>query len=215
MEGRFAAALRHENVVSIYAVSELDNIPYLVMEFVDGQSVQDLLDGGKKFTVPEIIRLGRETARGLAAAHDLRLIHRDVKPANLLIENASGCIRIADFGLARALDHESNISQNGLLVGTPLFMSPEQVDGKPLTAASDLFSLGSVLYTLCTGHSPFVADSMSGILYAVALKRPEPIRIQNPEIPDWLVDVIEKLHAKEPEERFPTAAALAEVLART
>ena len=146
----------------------------------------------------EIARIGRETALGLAAAHEMRLIHRDVKPANLLVEDGKGGVRIADFGLARALDQNFKISQNGLLVGTPLYMSPEQVDGKPLTPASDLFSLGSVLYTLCTGQPPFAADSMSGILLAVAEKQPAPMRIINPEIPEWLARVIEKLHAKDP-----------------
>ena len=150
LEGRFAAALRHENVVAIYGVSELDNVPYLVMEYVSGRSLQDILDSGTRFAVDDIVRIGRQTALGLAAAHEMRLIHRDVKPANILVENDKGSVRIADFGLARALDQEFNISQHGLLVGTPLYMSPEQVDGKPLTPASDLFSLGSVLYTLCT-----------------------------------------------------------------
>jgi DNA-binding response OmpR family regulator len=213
MEGRFGAALRHENVVTIYAVSEMDNVPYLVMEFISGRSLQDIIDTGKKFTVEEIARIGRQTALGLAAAHEMRLIHRDVKPANLLVDNNNGCVRIADFGLARALDQDINLSQKGLLVGTPLYMSPEQVDGKPLTPATDLFSLGSVLYTLCAGSLPFTAESMSGILHAVAVKQPPPLRIANPEIPAGLVEVIEKLHAKNPEDRFPSAALLAERLA--
>lgn len=214
LEGRFAAALRHENVVAIYGVSELDNVPYLVMEYVSGRSLQDLLDSGKRFTVDEIVRIGRQTALGLAAAHEMRLIHRDIKPANILLENTRNSVRIADFGLARALDQEFNISQNGLLVGTPLYMSPEQVDGKPLTPATDLFSLGSVLYALCTGQPPFAADSMSGILLAVAEKQPIPMGILNSQIPDWLIAVIEKLHAKNPQDRFESAAALAEYLAR-
>jgi DNA-binding response OmpR family regulator len=213
LEGRYGAALRHENVVTIYAVSEVDDVPYLVMEYISGRSLQDILDSGKTFTVEEIARIGRQTALGLAAAHQLRLIHRDVKPANLLLEDNNGCVRIADFGLARALDQDVNLSQKGLLVGTPLYMSPEQVDGKPLTPATDLFSLGSVLYALCTGRPPFTAESMSGILHAVAQKQPPPMRIVNPQIPDWLVEVIEKLHAKNPKDRFPSAAALAEHLA--
>jgi CheY-like chemotaxis protein len=214
LEGRFAAALRHENIVSIYGVSERDGIPYLVMEYVAGRSLQEYLDRGTKFTVGEIARIGRETALGLASAHELRLVHRDIKPANLLIENVTGCVRIADFGLARTLDQEFNISQQGLLVGTPLYMSPEQVDGKQLTPASDLFSLGSVLYTLCTNRPPFAAGSMSGILHAVAEKQPSPMRIHNPQIPAGLVAVIEKLHAKDPHDRFALAAEVAEHLAQ-
>ena len=211
-EGRFAAALRHENVVAIYGVNELDTIPYLVMEYISGKSLQEILDSGKRFTVEEIARIGRQTALGLAAAHEMRLIHRDIKPANILVENSKNGVRIADFGLARALDQDVQISQSGLLVGTPLYMSPEQVDGKSLTPATDLFSLGSVLYTLCTRQPPFRGDSMSAILLAVVEKQPPPIQTLNPQIPDWLVHVIDKLLAKNPQDRFPSAAALAEDL---
>jgi serine/threonine protein kinase len=210
-EGRFAAALRHPNVVSVYGVSEMEGIPYLVMEYISGQSLQQLLDLGKKFTASEIARIGRETALGLCAAHDLRLIHRDIKPANLLVENNTGNVRIADFGLARDLDHDANISQKGMLVGTPLFMSPEQVDGNPLTPASDLFSLGSVLYTLCTKQAPFSAESLSRILCAIAEKHPTPIHVHNPDIPDGLACAINNLLSKEPLQRY-TAGAFAECL---
>jgi HD-like signal output (HDOD) protein len=210
LEARYAAAIRHEHVVTIFAVSEVDGIPFLVMEYVPGTSLQDRLDAGEAFTVAEIVRVARQTALGLAAAHDIRVIHRDIKPANILLEQNTRRVRITDFGLARALDHDPKLSQSGMLIGTPLYMSPEQVDGKPLTPATDLFSLGSVLYTLSTGQPPFSAENLSGLLHAVAAKTPPPVRTVNPAIPEWFVQLVEKLHAKDPRDRFPSAAAVAE-----
>lgn len=158
-EARFAAAVRHENVVSVFSVSEVDGIPFLVMEFVPGMSLADMLETGRTFSVQEVARIGYQTASALAAAHDSRLIHRDIKPGNILLERGTDNVRVVDFGLARAMDEVSQLSHRGLIVGTPNYMSPEQVDGKPLTFASDLFSLGSVLYTLCTGKV-----SLQGVL---------------------------------------------------
>ena len=211
-EARYAAAIRHENVVTIFAVSDVGGIPFLVMEYVPGLSLQDRLDTREKFAVPEIIRIGRQIALGLAAAHELRLIHRDIKPANILLEHGTQCVRITDFGLARALDGDTNLSQKGLLLGTPLFMSPEQVNGEPLTPATDLFSLGSVLYTLCTGKRPFSSTSLTKLLRSIADDAPPPIQSLNRAIPEWLVEIIQKLQAKNPQDRFPSATAVAECL---
>ncbi len=211
-EARFAAALRHEHVVAIHVVSEWDGMPLLVMEYVNGSSLEDLFAADKAFSVQEIARIGQQTALGLAAAHEARLIHRDIKPANILLEEGTGHVRVADFGLARALDEDFHLSQPGLLLGTPNFMSPEQVDGKALTAASDLFGLGSVLYTLCAGQLPFQAETMSGLLHAVVEKQPPPICVLNPAIPQGLARVVEKLHAKNPADRPPSAAAVAAAL---
>jgi len=212
LEARYAAAIRHEHVVTIFAVSEFDGIPSLIMEYVRGTSLEDQLEAGNTFTIREIAQIGRQTALGLAAAHNLRLIHRDIKPANILLEAGTQRVRITDFGLARAMDEDFHLSQKGLLIGTPNFMSPEQVDGSTLTPASDLFSLGSVLYTLCTGELPFQAETMSGLLHAVADKNPTSIRGLNPNIPEGLADVIEKMHEKDPQRRIPTAAAVAQLL---
>ncbi len=212
LEARSAAAIRHENVVAIFAVSQLDGVPVLVMEYVHGSSLQECLDDRRNFTTSEIARIGRQTALGLGAAHDLHLVHRDVKPGNILLEQGSQRVCVTDFGLVRAMDQDFRLSQQGLLIGTPNFMSPEQVDGKPLTPASDLFSLGSVLYTLCTGQLPFVTETMSGLLHAIAEKNPTPIRELNPSVPEGLVRVIEKMQAKNPAERLLSAAAVAEAL---
>ncbi|HWY87587.1 MAG TPA: protein kinase [Gemmataceae bacterium] len=213
-EARFAAAIRHENVVTIFAVSDVEGVPFLVMEYVPGKSLQDCLDDGEKFAVAEVIRIGRQVALGLAAAHALRLIHRDIKPGNILLERGTQRVRITDFGLARALDGNTKLSQTGTLLGTPQYMSPEQVDGKPLTPSSDLFSLGSVLYTLCAGQIPFMSASLSRLLHAIAEETPPPLQSLNPEVPEWLAQLIAKLHAKKPADRYPTAGAVAECLVR-
>jgi HD-like signal output (HDOD) protein len=210
LEARFAAAVRSDHVVTTFAVSELDAVPFLVMEYIKGKSLEQRIDARQTFTVSDIARIAHQTALGLAAAHDLRLIHRDVKPGNILLEDGTDRVRIMDFGLARAMDQDFQLSQAGQMIGTPLFMSPEQVDGKPLTPVSDLFSLGSVLYTLCTGRLPFVGDTLSRLLHAVAVETPVPIQDLNPSIPDWLAELVDKLHAKSPADRFPTALAVAE-----
>ncbi len=212
MEARFAAAIRNDHVVTIFAVSEWAGLPFLVMEYVEGKSLQDYLDNGVDLTVADVARVGRQTALGLAAAHDLRIIHRDIKPANLILGDAGRRVRITDFGVARAMDMEVSVSQQGTVVGTPTFMSPEQIDGQTLTPASDLFSLGSVLYTLCTGRHPFAAESFTALLNAVAQKTPTPIREINPAVPDWLVDLVGKLHIKDPTTRFGPASAVAAYL---
>ena len=214
LEARFAAALRHEHVVAIYSVNEMEGMPFLVMEYVRGSSLDDLLASGYRFSASEIARIGRQTALGLAAAHEARVIHRDIKPANILLEEKNLHVRVADFGLARALDEDFQLSQPGLLLGTPNFMSPEQVDGTELTAATDLFSLGSVLYVMCTGTLPFQSKTMTGLLNAVATKEPIPIRAHNPSIPSGLAHLIETLHAKKPVDRPTSAAEVAESLKR-
>jgi FixJ family two-component response regulator/tRNA A-37 threonylcarbamoyl transferase component Bud32 len=212
-EARCAAAIRHENVVTIFAVSEADGVPFLVMEYVPGKSLQDCLDAGERFLINDVVRIGRQIALGLGAAHELRLIHRDIKPANILLERGTQRVRITDFGLARTLDCDTGLTQKGMLLGTPQFMSPEQVDGKPLSPATDLFSLGSVLYTLCSGQLPFPAPTLSRLLHGIAEEPPVPLRTLDPEVPEWLEKLIAKLHAKQPEDRFSTAGAVADCLA--
>src|SRR5262249_12406814 len=140
-------------------------LPYLVMEYVAGRSLQQRLADGP-FTVESILRIGAETAEGLAAAHARGLIHRDVKPANILLEGGDGRVKLTDFGLARACD-DAGLSQQGVVAGTPEYMAPEQAAGEPVDHRADLFSLGSVLYALGTGRSPFRADSTMATLKRV------------------------------------------------
>src|SRR5262245_1515985 len=204
-EAKSGAAVRDEHVVHIYAVSDEDEpIPYLVMEYIAGQTLQQKIDRTGPLPVHEILRIGQQVARGLAAAHDTGHIHRDVKPSNILLENGVERVKLTDFGLARAAD-DASISQSGIVAGTPMYMSPEQAQGGQIDHRSDLFSLGSVLYAMCTGRPPFRASTTMAVLKRVCDEEPRPVREINPEAPTWLCDIIAKLHAKKPEERFQSA----------
>ncbi len=210
-EGQAAAAVSHDNVVTIHAVDDHERLPYLVMEFVAGESLEECIRRAGPLPVESILRMGRQTALGLAAAHEVGLVHRDMKPANILLENGIQRVRITDFGLARATDDVS-MTQTGTVTGTPLYMSPEQAGGEKIDHRSDLFSLGSVLYAMCTGRPAFRAQTTLGVIKRVCEDSPRPIREVNPDIPQWLVDIIDRLMAKRPDDRIQDAAELAELL---
>jgi len=185
----------------------------LVMEYVPGGSLQDRLDRHGPLALPEILRIGMQTAAGLAAAHAQGLVHRDVKPANILLENGIERVKLTDFGLARAMA-DASMTQSGLIAGTPHYMAPEQARGESVDHRADLFSLGSTLYAMCTGVPPFRAETPMAVVRRVADDRPRPIRELNPEIPAWLEAIVERLHAKSPGERFASASELADLLGR-
>ncbi len=210
-EAQAFAAIKNEHVVGIYDVQQDANPPYLVMELIDGMSLQDKIDKQGPLGVKEILRIGTQMAEGLAAAHKQGLVHRDIKPANILLENGVERVKITDFGLARAVD-DASVTQSGTVAGTPMYMSPEQAEGIPIDSRSDLFSLGTVLYAMCTGHPPFRASGTHAVLRRVIDASPRPIREINSEIPDWLCGIIAKLHAKKPQERIQTANEVAELL---
>jgi serine/threonine protein kinase len=237
-EARAAAAVNSKHVVSTYEVYERP-IPHLVMEHVAGKSLQDRIDRMGPLQTRDVLRIGAEIAAGLAAAHQRGLIHRDIKPANILLEekpegerrkdegspgggptssfaprpSSFPRVKIADFGLARAVD-DASLTQSGVITGTPHYMSPEQARGDELDHRSDLFSLGSVLYTMCTGQPPFRAHKTLGVLKRVCDDAPQPIRATNPAIPDALAAVVNLLLVKDPAGRFQTAAAVAELLSQ-
>jgi eukaryotic-like serine/threonine-protein kinase len=211
-EARATAQVRHENVVQVYAVEEKP-LPYLAMEFIPGETLQQRLDRVGPLEVPEILRIGQQIARGLAAAHAMDLIHRDIKPANVLIETSPQYhIKITDFGLARAAN-DASLSCSGAVVGTPMYMSPEQARGESFDHRADLFSLGSVLYVMATGRPPFRASNMPAVLRRVVEDQPRPIREVIPDVPEWLCGIVAKLHDKDPAARFQTAREVADLLA--
>lgn len=212
-EAQAAAAVSHDHVITIFAVEEHESSPYLVMECIVGQSLQEKIDRSSPLRLHEILRIGMQIASGLAAAHKQGLVHRDVKPSNILLENGVERVKITDFGLARAVD-DVGMTQTGQIAGTPQYMSPEQAMGERIDARSDLFSLGSVLYTMCTGRPAFRADSAVAVLRRVCDDEPRSIREINPEIPEWLVSIINKLLAKKPQDRFQTSAEVAELLSQ-
>jgi serine/threonine-protein kinase len=212
-EARAAAAVSHEHIVSIHAVDEFRGLPYLVMQYIPGRSLQERLDSSGPLEVKEILRIGVQAARALAAAHAQGVVHRDIKPANILLENCVERVRLTDFGLARAID-DASLTQSGVIAGTPQYMAPEQARGEPVDARADLFSLGAVLYTSAAGRPPFRADSAMAVLKRVCDDRQRAIRELNPEVPDWLEAVIDQLLAKDPGDRIQSAAELADLLER-
>src|SRR5262245_35238389 len=157
-EAKAAAAVRDDHVITIYAVEEAEGLPYLVMELIAGMSIQERIDRDGPLELNEILRIGTQTARGLAAAHSHGLIHRDVKPANILLENVAERVKLSDFGLARVVD-DASITQNGVIAGTPQYMAPEQAQGEAIGQRADLFSLCSVLYAVCTGGPRFLSST--------------------------------------------------------
>lgn len=214
-EARAAAGIRHENVVQIHSVHDTP-LPYLVMEFIPGMTVQQRLDTIGPFCPADVARMGRQIAAGLSAAHAKGLIHRDIKPGNILIDSGDDeeRIKITDFGLARPGD-DASLSQTGMIAGTPLYMSPEQIKGAELDSRSDLFSLGSVLYAMLCGRSPFRGANTLTVIKSVCEDRPRPIGEIVSQAPPDLCEIIGRLHAKPPAERFQSAREVADALARS
>jgi serine/threonine protein kinase len=229
-EAKSAAAVCHDHIVAVHGVDEVDGLPYLVMQYIAGESLQARLERGGPLEVGEILRIGREIAMGLAAAHAQGLIHRDIKPANILLSVVSSPLSVAqsaeqrttdngqrtivkmtDFGLARMVD-EVHLTRSGVVAGTPEYMAPEQARGDVVDHRADLFSLGSVLYALCTGVPPFRGRSTVAVLRQVNDEEPAPVRSLNPSIPLWLEDLIRCLLAKDPKQRVQSAAELAALL---
>ena len=212
-EARAAAAVLHPNVIPIYSVSNEDKLSYLVMAYIPGGSLQKRIDQQGPFPVEEILRIGVQIAGGLEASHKHGLVHRDIKPENILLEGGVERITITDFGLARAVD-DNSLTQVGTIAGTPMYMSPEQARGEQVDHFSDLFSLGSVLYALCTGEPPFRADTSYSVMRKIIDESPTPIRELNSDIPEWLESIVEKLMAREKADRFGSADEVHKLLER-
>ncbi|HTU21751.1 MAG TPA: protein kinase [Gemmataceae bacterium] len=210
-ETQAAAAVCHDHIVAVHAVSEASGLPYLVMQYIAGESLQARLEREGPLPIADVVRIGLQTASGLAAAHTQGLIHRDIKPANLLLENGLSRVKITDFGLARMSD-DVGLTQNGVVAGTPEYMAPEQARGEVVDPRADLFSLGSVLYACCTGKPPFRGSTAISVLSQVTDKEPTAIRSLNPDIPAWLETFIARLMAKDSAQRFQSAAEAAALL---
>lgn len=212
-EAQAAAAVVHPHVVAIHTVDPSGKLPFLVMPLIAGESLQDRLNREGSLNVNEILRIGLQVAQGLAAAHAQGVVHRDVKPANILLERGVDRVMLTDFGLARAMD-DASLTRSTVIAGTPQYMSPEQAQGNPIDHRTDLFSLGSVLYAMCTGRPPFRAETLMGVLRRITDGLPREIREVNPDIPEWLCAIISKLHSADASQRFQSAAEVAELLER-
>ncbi len=212
-EARAVAAIDHENIVTIYQVGEDRGTPYIAMQYLRGESLNDRLEREKKLPIPEVIRIGKEIAAGLNAAHKAGLIHRDIKPANIWLEGERGRVKILDFGLARNLEDVS-MTRTGAVMGTPEYMSPEQARGKKVDKRSDLFSLGSVMYDMCSGRPPFHAPETMAVLLNVATQVPRALVELNPDAPQTLIVTIVRLMAKHLDDRIQTAEEVVRTLGK-
>ena len=210
-EAQAAAAVVHPNVLAIHQVQPSGRLPFLVMPLVAGESLAERLTEQGRLELKETLRIGMQAAAGLAAAHEQGLVHRDVKPANILLEKGVERAVLTDFGLARAADDVS-MTRWGIIAGTPQYMSPEQARGEPLDGRSDLFSLGCVLYEMATGVSPFRADSTMATLRRLIDDPPPAMASLNPELPPWFIGIVDRLLEKDPSRRFGSAKEVSELL---
>jgi serine/threonine protein kinase len=212
-EARLAAALDHEHVVTVYQVGEDRGVPYLAMQLLRGQTLEDRLQrAGGRLPLPEVLRVGREVAEGLAAAHARGLVHRDIKPANVWLEGRRGRVRIVDFGLARGSESDAQFTQAGAVIGTPAYMAPEQASAAAVDARSDLFSLGAVLYRVATGEFPFGGRDTLSVLNALATRTPAPPHRVVPSLPRLFSGLVMRLLAKDPDDRPQTAREVVEAI---
>ena len=208
-EAKLAARLSDPNVVSIYDAGEDDGRPYIVMEHVDGETFADLLARRGRLPPDEARELAAQAASGLAHAHEAGLVHRDVKPQNLILRR-DGTVKIVDFGIARAA--ETTITQTGTVLGTAAYLAPEQALGKKVTAAADVYSLGAVLYELLTGRPPFEFESLADLAAQQARMEITPVRELAPDVPPELEDVVMRCLARNPAYRPASAGELARLL---
>jgi Leucine-rich repeat (LRR) protein/predicted Ser/Thr protein kinase len=214
-EARAMAAIKHDHVATIYQVGQDRGLTFLAMEYLKGESLDGWLKRGKKPTLGQALRLARETAAGLAAAHARGLVHRDIKPGNLWLEAPGGRVKVLDFGLARPAAEDTQLTQSGMVVGTPAFMAPEQARGQTIDHRCDLFSLGCVLYRLLAGRLPFQGPTALAVLTSIALDAPKDIRDLSPEVPPAVSDLVTRLLAKSPADRPVSAQAVVEAIRET
>lgn len=210
-EAQAAAAVVNPHVIAIHQVQPSGRLPFLIMPLLAGESLAQRLKARGPLELTEVLRIGMQTATGLAAAHDQGLVHRDVKPANIFLEKGVERVVITDFGLARAADDVS-LTRLGVLAGTPEYMSPEQARGEPLDGRSDLFSLGCVLYEMATGVSPFRADSTLATLRRIVDEQPPALASLSPELPPWFQRLVSRLLEKSATARWASATEVSRVL---
>ncbi len=200
-EAQAAAAVGHDNVIPIYDVQDAKPLPYLVMEYIPGESLQARVDRAGPLATEEILRIGAQIAEGLAAAHDKGLIHRDVKPGNILLHDGVDRVVISDFGLARTAD-DASLTRTGIVAGTPHYMSPEQARGTAIDFRSDQFGFGGVLFFMATGRPPFRADGAMAVLNQICHDPHVAVDALVTNLPAGLSKLIDRLLEKSPERRY-------------
>jgi serine/threonine-protein kinase len=215
-EALAVARATHANIVQVYAIGESDGLHFMALEYVDGRNLREHLEKKGPPDVPQALAIMRQAAAALQRAGELGIVHRDIKPENILLTRA-GEVKVADFGLSRCLEGNGEplrLTQSGVTLGTPLYMSPEQVQGQPLDARTDIYSLGVTCYHMLAGHPPFRGDSPFDVALQHVNTPPEPLGTVRPDLPPELCAVVHKMMAKQPEHRYQTGRDLLKDLAR-
>ena len=203
-EAKAAGGLNHPNIIIIYDIGKSGHLVYMAMEYIEGRELRELLAQGQPLPVVQAVDVAAQVAEGLAYAHQHQVVHRDIKPANIMI-TPQGRAKIADFGIARMRSSETR-TQTGVILGSPKYISPEQVVGKRADHRSDIFSLGIILYECLTGATPFNGEGLSALMYQITNHDPAPPSSANPQVPVMLDYIIAKVLAKAPEARYQSAA---------
>jgi eukaryotic-like serine/threonine-protein kinase len=209
-EAETAGRLNHPNIVTIYDVGEERGLAYIAMEYLKGRHLSDYAKSNNLLEPRKVLEIIGRTAEALGFAHKQQVVHRDIKPANLMYDPGTDVLKITDFGIARLSGAGS--TRTGIVLGTPSFMSPEQLEGRTVTGHSDLFSLGVSLFQLLTGQLPFTADSMTGLMQQIAEAPHPPLRAFRPDLPACVESVIDRALAKNPEARYDSGAQMAAAL---
>jgi serine/threonine-protein kinase len=209
-EAESAGRLNHPGIVTVYDAGEDQDLAFIAMEFVKGQPLSDYTQGSQLLPASKVVELMARVAEALAHAHRQGVVHRDIKPANIMYDRTSDTQKISDFGIARLTDNGT--TKSGIVLGTPSFMSPEQLEGRAVQGTSDLFSLGVALYQLLTGQLPFRADSMTGLMFKIANEEHPPLRSVRPDLPGMLEAILTRALQKNPADRYQTGAEMAMAL---
>src|SRR5258708_13655767 len=206
-EARAAGSLNHANIVTVYDVGKAGDIAYMAMEFIEGVELRTMIGEGRSLPVAQAISIGAQVAEGLGYAHQHGVVHRDIKPANIMVV-ANGPVKITDFGIAR-MRASGELTQTGMMLGSPKYMSPEQVIGKRADYRSDIFSLGIILYEMLCGNVPFNGENVTALMYQIVNFAPPAPSAVNPAVPELLNFIVAKMLAKPLEERYQSAQELA------
>src|SRR5579863_3299139 len=205
-EARAVARLQHRNVVTIHELGEVDGTPYIVMEFLSGRDLDAMLKGDVPMTLAQKLDVVIQLCDGLGYAHEQGIVHRDVKPGNVRVLE-DGTVKILDFGIAKFA--QSSITQSGMIMGTPSYMAPEQIMGKPVDGRADLFSVGVLLYELLSGQKPFTGESPTTVVYQIIHVEPPPVNASVPELPESLHEIVSRALQKNPDDRYSRASEMA------
>jgi serine/threonine-protein kinase len=211
-EARVAAKLNHENIIYVIDVGESKGVYYFAMEYVEGKTVAELLHESGRLAESQVIEIALQVAKALDHAYSYGIIHRDVKPANVMITDEDKVVKLCDFGLAKEMDLRSSVTTHGTVAGTPFYISPEQIKGKDIDTRSDIYSLGGTMYHMATGELPFPGSSAPIVMVKQLHERPAAPRTKNPRISRALDALIMKCLEKDPAHRHQSPSELVKIL---